>query len=108
MILTRFSWAGASSCVQRPLRFWTCGGGARLADGVDRSGLPIYPCRMASPLSDGDGWDFVVPSGGEDLWAELRRRGVRPGQRVHLSIVRDADHEQVEDVRSQFGSDDPG
>ena len=31
-----------------------------------------------------DEWDVVVPADGEELLAELRRRGVVPGQRLHV------------------------
>jgi hypothetical protein len=38
-------------------------------------------------MSDGDTveeWDVVVPDDGAELLAQLRRLGVRPGQRVHI------------------------
>jgi hypothetical protein len=31
-----------------------------------------------------DEWDFVVPDNGDELVAELRRHGVRPGERLHV------------------------
>jgi hypothetical protein len=34
-------------------------------------------------------WDLVVPDDGAELLAELRRHGVRPGQRLHLRAVPD-------------------
>ena len=34
-------------------------------------------------------WDLVVPDDGAELLAELRRHGVRPGQRLHLRAVTD-------------------
>lgn len=36
-------------------------------------------------------WDLVVPDNGTELLAELRRHGVRPGQRLHLRAVPDED-----------------
>jgi len=35
-------------------------------------------------------WDLVVPDDGAELLAELRRHGVRPGQRLHLRAAPDA------------------
>lgn len=40
-------------------------------------------------------WDLVVPDDGAELLAELRRHGVRPGQRLHLRAV--ADDQRVPD-----------
>ena len=34
-------------------------------------------------------WDLVVPDDAAELLAELRRHGVRPGQRLHLRPVPD-------------------
>jgi hypothetical protein len=34
-----------------------------------------------------DEWDFTVPSDDDELLAELRRHGVRPGRRVHVALV---------------------
>ena len=34
-----------------------------------------------------DEWDLVVPESDAELLAELRRHGVRPGQRLHLRAV---------------------
>jgi hypothetical protein len=36
-----------------------------------------------------DEWDVVVPADGEQLMAELRRHGVRPGQRLHVVATPD-------------------
>lgn len=36
-------------------------------------------------------WDLVVPDSDAELLAELRRHGVRPGQRLHLRAVPDAE-----------------
>ena len=34
--------------------------------------------------SSADGWDLTVPEDAAELHAELRRHGVRPGQRLHV------------------------
>jgi hypothetical protein len=36
-----------------------------------------------------DEWDVVVPADAEQLMAELRRHGVRPGQRLHVIAAQD-------------------
>ena len=40
-------------------------------------------------MSSADGWDLTVPEDAAELLAELRRHGVRPGQRLH--VVRASD-----------------
>ena len=35
-------------------------------------------------MSTADGWDLTVPEDDAELLAELRRHGVRPGQRLHV------------------------
>ena len=40
-------------------------------------------------MSSADGWDLTVPEDAAELLAELRRHGVRPGQRLH--VVRTAE-----------------
>jgi hypothetical protein len=40
-------------------------------------------------LSSADEWDLTVPADDAELVAELRRRGVRPGRRVHVRVVGD-------------------
>jgi hypothetical protein len=35
-------------------------------------------------VSTADGWDLTVPEDDAELLAELRRHGVRPGQRLHV------------------------
>ena len=35
-------------------------------------------------MSTSDGWDLTVPEDDAELLAELRRHGVRPGQRLHV------------------------
>lgn len=56
-----------------------------------------------SDAGSADSWDVVVPADGEELLAELRRHGVRPGQRVHLSIAASAEA-GAEAVPGYFGS----
>lgn len=56
-------------------------------------------------------WDLVVPDSDAELLAELRRHGVRPGQRLHLRAVpdtdeADADHDELWDAF--IGSAGPG
>jgi len=36
--------------------------------------------------STAEQWDFTVPDDDEELLAELRRHGVRPGRRLHVSV----------------------
>ena len=45
-----------------------------------------------------------MPSDGDELMAELRRHGVRPGQRVHLSVVASDDDSGEHAVPEYFGS----
>lgn len=33
-----------------------------------------------------NGWDLTVPDDADELYAELRRHGVTPGQRVHIAL----------------------
>jgi len=40
-------------------------------------------------------WDLVVPDDGAELLAELRRHGIRPGQRLHLRAVPDVTADPV-------------
>lgn len=53
-------------------------------------------------------WDFVVPSSSDDLMNELRRHGVQPGQRVHLSVVPALNEDEALDPYiGSFDSGDP-
>lgn len=36
-------------------------------------------------MSAADGWDLTVPEDAAELLAELRRHGVRPGQRLRVA-----------------------
>lgn len=38
-------------------------------------------------MSTAEGWDLTVPEDDAELLAELRRHGVRPGQRLHVAPV---------------------
>lgn len=50
-------------------------------------------------MSSADGWDLTVPEDAAELLAELRRHGVRPGQRLH--VVR------ADDEPEQSSGEDP-
>lgn len=45
-------------------------------------------------MSPADGWDLTVPEDPAELLAELRRHGVRPGQRLHVVRVSDDPSQQ--------------
>ena len=38
-------------------------------------------------MSTADGWDLTVPEDEAELLAELRRHGVKPGQRLHVVLA---------------------
>jgi hypothetical protein len=42
------------------------------------------PADTLAVMSTADGWDLTVPEDAAELLAELRRHGVRPGQRLHV------------------------
>ena len=44
-------------------------------------------------MSSADGWDLTVPEDAAELLAELRRHGVRPGQRLHVVRAAEASTE---------------
>jgi chemotaxis response regulator CheB len=48
-------------------------------------------------MSSADGWDLTVPEDAAELLAELRRHGVRPGQRLHVVHVPDESARQSSD-----------
>jgi hypothetical protein len=57
-------------------------------------------------------WDVVVPADGDELLAELRRHGVRPGHRLHLAVLADsppaaADDADLPDYIGSFASGQP-
>jgi len=43
-------------------------------------------------MSAADGWDLTVPEDAAELLAELRRHGIKPGERLHVarSVARSA------------------
>ncbi len=41
-------------------------------------------------MSAADGWDLTVPEDAAELAEEVRRHGVRPGQRLHIVRALDA------------------
>lgn len=41
-------------------------------------------------MRSADGWDLTGPEEAAELLAELRRHGVRPGQRLHVVCADDA------------------
>jgi len=49
-------------------------------------------------MSAADEWDFTVPDDEGELLAELRRHGVAPGRRVHMSVAPDAQVEAADRV----------
>ena len=48
-------------------------------------------------MSSTDGWDLTVPEDAAELLAELRRHGVRPGQRLHVVRAPDESAQQSSD-----------
>ena len=48
-------------------------------------------------------WDMVVPDDDSDLLEELRRHGVRPGQRLRLQLVPDTAESPWEDFIGSAG-----
>jgi hypothetical protein len=48
-------------------------------------------------MSSADGWDLTVPEDAAELLAELRRHGVRPGQRLHVARASDELSQQSSD-----------
>lgn len=57
--------------------------------------------RYPEIMSAADGWDLTVPEDGTELLAELRRHGIRPGQRLHVvptaQRLDDDEHRAAED-----------
>lgn len=52
-------------------------------------------------------WELTVPGDAAELAAEFRRHDVRPGQKVHIAVVPDADDERSgEAIPAFFGSFD--
>ena len=52
-------------------------------------------------------WDLTVPGDDAELAGEFRRRGIRPGQRVHVAVIANgAGEESGEALPGFFGSFD--
>jgi hypothetical protein len=49
-------------------------------------------------------WDVIVPADGDKLLAELRRHGVGPGQRLHLTVLTDEQPAADESLPGYIGS----
>lgn len=43
-------------------------------------------------------WELTIPADEAELLAELRRHGVRPGQRVHLRVVQERSGTPADDT----------
>jgi hypothetical protein len=50
-------------------------------------------------------WDLTVPADDAELAAEFRRRGVRPGTRLHVVVSEDPEP-PAEELPAYFGSFD--
>ena len=86
-----------AALLRRP---WTSSNGpstsAALATGLEAHQVELLWPRKAvyglldatavtlAVMSTADGWDLTVPEDDAELLAELRRHGVRPGQRLHI------------------------
>lgn len=57
-------------------------------------------CVMTSGAQE---WETVVPEDGSALLEDLRRHGVRPGQRLHLRAVPDVPDPLLEDFIGSGG-----
>ena len=55
-------------------------------------------------MSSADGWDLTVPEDAYELVAELRRHGVRPGQRLH---VRQAAEQEPQRTAEAMAAEQP-
>ena len=52
-------------------------------------------------MSSAGGWDLTGPEDAAELLAELRRHGVRPGQRLHVVRASDDPSQQSSDPTDQ-------
>jgi hypothetical protein len=60
-----------------------------------------------SRSSEAHEWELIVPDDDAELVAAFRRRGVKPGQRVHVAVVERAeDPLQAATARAFFASFD--
>jgi hypothetical protein len=64
-----------------------------------------YPDGMTDHVTD-ESWDFVVPpEGPEALVAEFHRRGIGPGQRLHVTLISDS-HDSTADRQGDSDFDE--
>jgi len=54
-----------------------------------------------SRVSSAEEWYFTVPDDDAELLAEFRRHGVRPGGRMHVSVVPDEQESANDDGRTR-------
>jgi hypothetical protein len=59
------------------------------------AGAPEHGMSRANAPNE---WDLIVPDDDAELAAELRRHGVKPGQRLHVAVVDGADA-QADDAK---------
>lgn len=55
-------------------------------------------------MTSGQEWDLTVPADEAELLAELRRHGVRPGQRLHVVVSDQADNVEADEPPAFFAS----
>ena len=55
-------------------------------------------------MTSGQEWDLTVPVDEEVLLADLRRHGVRPGQRLHVVVSDDTEPVEAGDPPAFFAS----
>lgn len=53
-------------------------------------------------MDAGPEWELTVPADDGALGDELRRHGVRPGQRLHVAVVDSADLESTPEELPEF------
>ena len=52
-------------------------------------------------MTSGQEWDLTVPADDDELLAELHRRGIQPGQRLHV-VVSDGTDTTDETTQPEF------
>ena len=60
--------------------------------------------RYRWTVTSGQEWDLTVPADDEELLAELRRHGVRPGQRLHVVVSDGSGSVDAEEPPAFFAS----
>ncbi len=73
---------------------------------VEPMGQPRDPSRpweagIVQAMSAADGWDLTVPEDEAEFLAELRRHGVRPGQRLHVAPARDDEAQDLSETKDR-------